>query len=207
MFTSSFSSDIRIVCLSIIHKLHPNSGLLKFCICAITDIDIETILLHLKKQSLLPALELLCVLDIATQYGKVSQCHKVIEILNTTELDEQKVKAIVNTLLLAAQGKHLKKTPLSIIELLPQLVDYLGQFRSVVTQTDILCPRQPFAILKGILNELDQIVSQLEDSESLPQSVIHELNDLLFSAMNDLLPGKIHACIRGIYFGQKISFI
>lgn len=188
LFASSFSSDIRTVSLSIIHKLDSSSGMFNLCLSAMTDIDIEAILFHLQKQSLLPASELLCVLDLASQYGKVSKCHEAIEILSTIEVEEQRIKAAVNTLHSAAQGIHLETT-LSITELLLQLPEFLGRFKTSITQIDTIShARLSFPLLKEILNELDKIVCRLETSS--PQSVVCELNNILLDAVNELLPGK-----------------
>ena len=156
-----------------------------------TDIDIEAILFHLQKQTLLPASELLNMLDIATQHGRVSKCHEAMEVLRTVEVDKQMVEATMKSLTSAAQGIHLKKT-LSITDLLHQLPEYLGQFKSSITQTEILSNvRQSFALLKEVLNNLERLLTQPETLEPLPQGVVHELCNIFLDAVNELMPGKV----------------
>lgn len=189
VFSTCFSSDVWIISLTIMNKVDPNSEVLKSCLCAMTDSDIDTIMFYLQKQSLLPTSDLLSLLDVAAQYGEI-QNYQVIENLNSISFDEphkHKVKAVIQTLLDATQEPHPKKSSL-VEELLPQLEVHLEHFKRSVIHVD-LSSREPFLKLKGLLNEMRQIVSQLE--ASLPCRVGPQLNDLLLSAINDLLPGVI----------------
>lgn len=190
MFSLSSSSNMRIILLSIINKLDANSELLTTCSRTVNDNDVETIIVHLQKQSLIPTFDLLCLLDLAAQYEKIGECHEVLEILNSVTVDEihqEKIKAVIQSLLLAPRCTHLHKT-LSIDGLLSRLTDHLRHFKSVVTNVDI-STRQPFVVLQESLNDLEQTISHL--GVSLPRGVAHRLNDLLLDAINDLLPGRI----------------
>ena len=189
IFSSSLLSDLRIISITIINKVDPISELLKSCAYMINDDDVAAIVLHLQKQSLLPTLDLLNLLNIASQHTRICRSQKVIEILNTVAVDDvckQRFKEVKQNFLSLAQ--NIVPEPKSVEDLLPQLADYLGHFKCIVAHMDV-STREPFVKLKGLLNDLDQTVYKLE--ASLSCRVNHQLINLLLGAINDLLPGMI----------------
>lgn len=186
IFAVSFSKDLRIISLTIVNKINPNSDHLKLSISTLDDSDTNAILCHLQKRSLLPASDLLCLLELASQYGKNFHHQNLIDVLKTLTINERdKVQAVIRNL--------QSERKLSIDELCSQIVGHLQHFRSVIIHADIHT-REPFVNLRELLHELEQTASDLK--YLLPLQVGQQVIILLLNAIEDILPGMNHCNIR-----------
>ena len=108
---------------------------------------------------------------------------KDVLVLNSVPSDdEQNVKEVTQTLVSESDPEKQG----NFEDLLLQFADCLEKFKNIVTRMDI-STSEPFTKLKGLLNDLEQTISNNE--VLLVHKVNHQLNDLLLGAVTNLLQG------------------
>lgn len=99
----------------------------------------------------------------------------------------------LHTHTLLSQSGPEKKKSIDSEELLLHFADYFEKIKNIIMYMDI-STSEPFTKLKGLVDELEQTVSNLDVSHS----VNHRLNDLLLGAIADLLLGIKSSCSLGL---------